>query len=48
MFDGLDEQMKRDEQAGTTSMERYMKYLAVAVGSILLLSGAYFGLKLIE
>lgn len=48
MFDALDETMKRDEAAETTATERYMKWAAVAIASVLLFGGLYIGVRLIE
>jgi hypothetical protein len=48
MFDGLDEQMKRDEAAEVTPTERYLRWAAVIIASILLFGGLYFGVRLIE
>ena len=48
MFDGLDEQMKKDDSAESTPTERYMKWAAVAIASVLLFGGLYFGVSLVE
>ena len=48
MFDSLDDQMKRDEHAATTSGERMMRWAMVAVASILLFGGLYWGVHLLE
>lgn len=48
MFDELSEQMKRDDAAGTTATERYMKWAVVAIASVLLFGGLYFGVSLVE
>ena len=48
MFDSLDEQMKRDEQATSTKTERMMKYAAVAVTSVLLFGSLYLGVSLLD
>ena len=48
MFDSLDEQMKRDERAQTTSTERMIRYVAVAIASVLLFAGLYFGVRMVE
>ena len=48
MFDDLSEQMKRDDNAETSATERYVKWAAVAIASVLLFGGLYFGVSLIE
>jgi len=47
MFDSLDEQMKHDEDAATSTKERIMKWALVAVTSVVLFAGLYFGVKLL-
>jgi hypothetical protein len=47
MFDGLDEQMKRDEQAETTNTERYLRWAAVAIASVVLFAGLYLGVRMV-
>lgn len=46
MFDGLDETMKRDEQRESTSSERMIRYVIIAVASIVLFAGLYFSVSL--
>lgn len=48
MFDSLDEQMKHDDQETTTPKERIMKWALVAVTSVVLFAGLYFGVKMLE
>jgi hypothetical protein len=48
MFDSLDETIKHDEQEQTSKKERYLIWLAVAVVSILVFGGLYFGVRLVE
>jgi hypothetical protein len=48
MFDELSEQMKKDDAAGTSASERYMKWAAVAIASIVLFGGLYFGVSLVQ
>jgi len=48
MFDGLDEQMKRDEAAEITPREKYLRWAAVIITSLLVFGGLYFGVRLIE
>ncbi len=47
MFDSLDEKMKLDEEATTTRKERYVKYSAIAVLSILVFAALYLGLMMV-
>jgi hypothetical protein len=48
MFDSLDEQMKKDEARETTSKERMMRWLLIAVVSVLVFGGLYYGVHLME
>jgi hypothetical protein len=48
MFDSLDEQMKKDMNRETTQKQRMLLWLVVAVASVLLFGGLYFGVRLIE
>ncbi len=48
MFDSLDEQMKKDLDKETTKKQRMLMYLVIAVASVLLFGGLYFGVRLIE
>lgn len=48
MFDSLDEQMKHDEQAEVTGREKMIRWIAVAVVSVLLFGGLYFGVRLLQ
>ena len=48
MFDSLDEQMKKDTDRETTPKQRILMWVAIAVASILLFGGLYFGVRLIE
>ena len=47
MFDSLDETMKKDAKAQTTTSERMMLWLAVAAASLLVFGGLYFGVRVI-
>jgi hypothetical protein len=47
MFDSLDETMKKDAHEQTTNKERMMLWLGVAVASILVFGGLYFGVRVI-
>lgn len=48
MFDSLDERMKQDERAESTSTERVLRYVAIAIASIVLFAGVYFGVRMVE
>ena len=48
MFESLDEQMKHDEEATTTPKEKYLKWVLVAVTSVILFGGLYMGVRLLE
>lgn len=47
MFDSLDDQMKKDLDRQTSSKQRMLLWLAVAVVSLLIFGGLYFGVRLI-
>ena len=46
MFDSLEEKMKLDDAVESTPKERYVKYSAIAVMSILIFVVLYFGLMM--
>lgn len=48
MFETLDDRMKQDEQATTTSKERMLKWVLVGIVSIILFGGLYMGVRLLE
>lgn len=48
MFDSLDDQMKRDDAREVSSTERWLRYAAVAVVSILVFGGLYLGVRLLD
>lgn len=48
MFDSLDEQMKHDDQLETTPKERILRWVAVAFVSVVLFSGLYYGVRMLE
>lgn len=45
MFEGLDEQIKHDDQMETTPRERLMKWVIVGVVAVAIFGGLYFGLQ---
>ena len=48
MFDSLDEQIKHDEALKSTPRERMMKWVVVALASIVLFGGLYFAIRMLE
>lgn len=48
MFDSLDEQMKMDEKREISSTEKYVRWAVVAISSVLLFGGLYYGVRFLE
>lgn len=48
MFDGLDDEIKRDNQATSTPRERRLFYAVVLLVSGILFGGLYAGIKFLE
>jgi hypothetical protein len=48
MFDSLADRMKQDDAKETTSRERIVRWIAVAVVSVVLFGGLYLGVSLLE
>lgn len=48
MFDSLADRIRQDEHAETNNTERIIRYVAVAVISLLLFGGLYFGVRMLE
>ena len=48
MFDSLDDQMKLDAAKETTKREQAVKWTVVAALSVLLFSGLYFAVRILE
>lgn len=48
MFDSLAEQMRHDEHEQVSNRERMIRWLAVAVLSVLVFGGLYFGIQLLQ
>jgi len=46
MFDSLDETMRNDAKKASSASERTMVWVAVAMASVLLFAGLYFGVRL--
>jgi hypothetical protein len=48
MFDSLDEQMKMDEKREVSQKERIVRWAVVAISSVLLFGGIYYGVRFLE
>jgi len=48
MFDSLDEQIRHDAEETSTRTQRWLKYAAITVTSLLLFAGLYFAVRLLE
>ena len=48
MFNSLDEEIKRDDQATSTARERWLRYGAVLLASIVLFGSLYAGIRFLE
>jgi hypothetical protein len=48
MFDSLEDQIKHDEREVTSPKERVLRWLMVAVVSVLVFGGLYFGVRLVQ
>ncbi len=48
MFNSLEEEIKRYDQATSTPRERWLRYAAVLLASIVLFGGLYAGIRLLE
>jgi hypothetical protein len=48
MFNSLDEEIKRDDQATSTPRERWLRYAAVLLVSAVLFGGLYAGIRFLE
>ncbi len=48
MFDSLSDRIKQDEQQEVNSTERLVRWAVVAVLSVLLFGGLYFGVRMLE
>ncbi len=45
MFEGLDEQIKHDDQESITPRERAMKWVIGGIVAVVIFGGLYFGLQ---
>ena len=48
MFDSLADRIRQDEHNEVTNNERMVRWLAIAVISVLLFGGLYFGIRMLE
>ena len=48
MFDSLDDDFKRADQATSTPRDRWLRYAAALLMSLLVLGGLYFGIRALE
>ncbi len=48
MFDSLADRIKQDEQQEVNRTERLIRWALVAVISVLLFGGLYFGVRMLE
>ena len=48
MFDSLADRIKADDQQEVNRTERIIRWVAVAVLSVLLFGGLYFGVRMLE
>jgi hypothetical protein len=48
MFDSLDDQMKHDAAMESTRTERFLRWAAAVVVTVVVLGGLYFGVRMLE
>jgi len=48
MFNSIDDEIKRDEEAASTPRERYVRALAVLLLAIVMFGGLYAGIRFLE
>jgi len=48
MFDSLADRMREDEHKEVKSTERIMRWLVVAVGSVVIFGGLYLGIRMLQ
>ena len=48
MFNSLEDELKRDEQATSTRTQRWLRYATVLLASIILFGGLYAGIRFLE
>jgi hypothetical protein len=48
MFDSLDEQIKADAHAASSTKERVFMWLAIAIVSVAVFGGLYIGVRMLD
>ena len=48
MFNSLDDEIQRDDQATTTARERWLRYAAVLLVTLALFGSLYAGIKFLD
>ena len=48
MFDSLADRIRHDEHEAVNNTERVVRYLLIAVVSVILFGGLYFGIRMLE
>jgi hypothetical protein len=48
MFDSLSDQIRDDDRGQKTTRERVVEYLAIAILSLAIFAGLFFGVRLLE
>ena len=48
MFDSLADQIRRDEHLQISNTERYLRWVAVSVLSIVIFTGLYYAIRMLE
>ena len=48
MFDSLADRIREDEDKGSKRSERILRYVAIAVVSVLVIGGLYYGVRLVQ
>jgi hypothetical protein len=48
MFDSLADRIREDDRKEVNNTERYLRWAAVAIISVLLFGGLYMGVRLLE
>lgn len=48
MFESLADRIKQDEQNEVRSTERFVRWAVVAILSVLVFGGLYFGVRMLE
>jgi len=48
MFDSLADRIKQDEHSSVNNTERMIRWIVVAIVTILLFGGLYYGVRMLE